>query len=76
MSLCDHLDLLALFNLFLLFLGSLRGLLGDFDENPNNDLQTDSGRIFYPNSSTEQIFEDFGVPCNKVLTKYNMRKNE
>eukprot|EP00105_Crassostrea_gigas_P046261 XP_019930409.1 PREDICTED: protein mesh [Crassostrea gigas] len=41
--------------------GSLRGLLGDFDENPNNDLQTDSGRILYPNSSTEQIFDDFGV---------------
>lgn len=41
--------------------GSLRGLLGDFDENPDNDLRTPSEEILSTNSTTERIHFDFGL---------------
>ena len=45
-------------------LGTLRGLLGDFDENPDNELQTPSGEILSRNSTAEEIYDGFGVLCN------------
>uniref|UniRef100_K1QQQ6 Sushi, nidogen and EGF-like domain-containing protein 1 n=1 Tax=Magallana gigas TaxID=29159 RepID=K1QQQ6_MAGGI len=41
--------------------GSLRGLLGDFDENPDNDLRTPSEEILLTNSTSERIHYDFGI---------------
>ena len=45
-------------------LGTLRGLLGDFDGNPDNELQTPSGEIVSRNSTSEEIYDGFGVLCN------------
>nr|XP_022323644.1 protein mesh-like [Crassostrea virginica] len=41
--------------------GTLRGLLGDFDENPDNELQTPSGEMLSRNSTSEEIYDGFGV---------------
>ncbi|XP_048768421.2 protein mesh-like [Ostrea edulis] len=42
--------------------GTLRGLLGDFDEDPNNDLRSPTGEMLLPNSTTEEIYDKFGLP--------------
>nr|XP_022323654.1 protein mesh-like [Crassostrea virginica] len=41
--------------------GRLRGLLGDFDSMPDNDLRTPSEEILLPNSTAERIYDEFGV---------------
>nr|XP_034303982.1 sushi domain-containing protein 2-like isoform X2 [Crassostrea gigas] len=41
--------------------GNLRGLLGDFDEIPDNDLRTPSEEILLTNSTSERIHYDFGL---------------
>jgi hypothetical protein len=44
--------------------GTLRGLLGDFDEDPNNDLRSPTEELLEPNSTAEEIYYNFGLPCN------------
>nr|XP_022323656.1 protein mesh-like [Crassostrea virginica] len=41
--------------------GQFRGLLGDFDAIPDNDLRTPSEEILWPNSTAERIYYEFGV---------------
>nr|XP_022323670.1 uncharacterized protein LOC111124774 isoform X2 [Crassostrea virginica] len=42
--------------------GRFRGLLGNFDAIPDNDLRTPSEEILLPNSTAERIYYKFGVP--------------
>ncbi|XP_062594961.1 LOW QUALITY PROTEIN: sushi domain-containing protein 2-like, partial [Saccostrea cucullata] len=41
--------------------GNIQGILGNFDEDPNNDLQSPTGEILQPNSTAEKIYDDFGI---------------
>ncbi|XP_048768432.2 protein mesh-like [Ostrea edulis] len=59
--------------------GTLRGLLGDFDEDPNNDLRSPTGEMLLPNSTTEEIYDKFGLPWriteNVSLFTYGVGKS-
>lgn len=55
---------------FLTVLGHLRGLLGDFDGDQSNDLRTPSDGILQPTSTSEEIYQNFGLQCKITLNNY------
>lgn len=52
---------------FYTVLGNLRGLLGDFDGDQSNDLRTPLDEILQPTSTSEEIYQNFGLKCNTTL---------
>lgn len=51
-------------------LGHLRGLLGDFDGEKSNDLRTPLDEILQPTSTSEEIYQNFGLQC-KITVNYH-----
>ena len=46
-------------------IGKTAGLFGVFDGNETNDLMTPSGDILPPDSSEQDIFNEFGQKCKQ-----------
>ena len=40
-----------------------RGLLGNFNGNPDDDLETPDGDVLSPNATDKELFYDFGIKC-------------
>lgn len=60
-----------------LYVGTLTGLLGDFDGNPGNDLLLPDGTSLQSNATEETIFRTFNTACQGfVCIKYALRQNE
>lgn len=43
--------------------GTLKGLLGDYNGDKDNDLVSRNGTVFSPNSSESEIYYNFGLGC-------------
>ena len=52
-------------SIFFSFLGQLRGLLGNYDADPFNDLQNANGVLINASESTQTIHTQFGLTCKK-----------